>query len=149
MRHVFVVPDGALQSLPLGVLVTEKQQGEITDFAGYRQVPWLARKYAMTTLPSISSLRALRKFARRARAGNPFLGIGDPVFEGDPQGNKGIRLAALFTPRGIADVDAVRKLPALPETADELRLIAQSLGADAGSLLLRDKATERLSLIHI
>ena len=67
-RHVFVVPDGALQSLPLGVLVTKESQGGFTDFSGYRQTAWLARKYAMTTLPSVSSLRALRTFAKRARA---------------------------------------------------------------------------------
>ena len=56
-RHLFVVPDGALQSLPLGVLVTKESQGDFMDFSGYRQTAWLARKYAMTTLPSVSSLR--------------------------------------------------------------------------------------------
>ncbi len=39
-----------------------------------------------------------------------------------PQG--GIEIASLF--RGaMADVDAVRRLPPLPETADELRAIAK------------------------
>ena len=71
VRHVFVVPDGALQSLPLGVLVTKESQGAFTDFSGYRHVDWLARKYAMTTLPSVSSLRALRTFAKRTQASKP------------------------------------------------------------------------------
>ena len=43
---VYVVPDAALQSLPLGVLVTAKPQAPITDLAGYREVPWPARRYA-------------------------------------------------------------------------------------------------------
>ena len=32
-RHVFVVPDGALQSLPLGVLVTEEPDGPVRKFS--------------------------------------------------------------------------------------------------------------------
>jgi hypothetical protein len=31
--------------------------------ANYLDTPWLARRYAMTTLPTIASLRALRTFA--------------------------------------------------------------------------------------
>jgi len=142
VRHVFVVPDGALQSLPLGVLVTMKTQGDFTDFADYRQVPWLAKKYALTTLPSVSSLRALRRFAKAAKATKPFLGIGDPLLEGRPDKGRGTVLASLFTSRGIADVGAVRSLPALPETADELMALAKALGTDEQSLMLRNKARE-------
>ena len=141
-RHVFVVPDGALQSLPLGVLVTEKPQGSFTDFAGYRHVPWLARKYAMTTLPSVSSLRALRRFAKRPKASRPFLGVGDPKLEGETGSGRGVKLASLFTARGVADVTAVRQPASLPETAGELRSLAQSLGAGDEALLLGTEATE-------
>ena len=38
VRHVFIVPGGALQSLPLGVLVTEEPQGEFSGFSGYRRL---------------------------------------------------------------------------------------------------------------
>ena len=140
--HVFVVPDGALQSLPLGVLVTGKPEGAFTDFSGYRQVPWLARRYALTVLPSVSSLRALRQFAKATKAEKPFIGVGDPLLEGHPGRDRRVALAALFTPRGVADVDAVRSMPALPETAAELKALARALGADEGSLYLREAATE-------
>ena len=111
-RHVFVVPDDALQSLPLGVLLTEAPQGEFEDFAGYRQAPWLARRYAMTVLPSVSSLRALRRFAKVARARRPFIGFGDPVLEGPAGDRRGIEIASVF--RGaLADVETVRRLPPL------------------------------------
>ena len=142
VRHVFVVPDGALQSLPLGVLVTEEPQGDFTEFSGYRQVPWLAKKYAMTVLPSVSSLRALRVFAKRTRATKPFLGIGDPRLEGETGSGRGIELSSLFTSRGIADVDSVRKIASLPDRATELKALAHTLGASDNDLLLGTEATE-------
>jgi len=141
-RQVFVVPDGALQSLPLGVLVTKDSQGDFSDFSGYRQTAWLARKYAMTTLPSVSSLRALRTFAKRARASRAFLGIGDPQLEGETGSGRGVKLASLFTSRGVADVESVRQLPSLPDSAGELESLARTLGAGHGALILGREATE-------
>ena len=141
-RHVFVVPDGALQSLPLGVLVTEKPADEASGYNHYRQTKWLAKKYAMTTLPSVSSLRALRTFAKRAKASRPFLGIGDPKLRGKTGSGRGMKLASLFTPRGTADVNSVRQLPSLPDTAVELRSMARILGAGDGALILGTAATE-------
>jgi CHAT domain-containing protein len=139
-RHVFVVPDGALQSLPLGVLLTEEPQGSFTDFSGYAQAPWLARKYAMTVLPSISSQRALRRFAGAAKAEEPFRGVGNPNL-GTGESHRGIELAGLF--RGpLADPEALRRLPSLPDTEQELRAMAEALGADAEALLTGAKATE-------
>ncbi len=141
-RHVFVVPDGALQSLPLGVLVTTAFKGEIKGPADYRKVPWLARKFAMTTLPSVSSLRALRTFAKRTKASRPFLGIGDPQLDGETGSGRGMKLASLFTTRGIADVASVRGLPSLPDSYQELKSMARSLGVDDAALLVGGKATE-------
>jgi CHAT domain-containing protein len=141
-RHVFVVPDGPLQSLPLGVLVTKESQGNFTDFSGYRHTAWLARKYALTTLPSVSSLRALRTFAKRARASQPFLGIGDPQLEGETGSGRGVKLASLFTSRGIADVGLVRQLSSLPGSAGELQSLARTLGVGDEALILGSEATE-------
>lgn len=140
--HVFVVPDGALQSLPFGALVMKKPAGRVTEFIGYRQVEWLAKKYAFTTLPSVSSLRALRKFARRSRATKPFLGVGDPQLDGGPKPDKSLNIASLFSPRGIAIVDTVRRIASLPDTAVELRSLARSLGAGEEALILGADATE-------
>jgi CHAT domain-containing protein/Flp pilus assembly protein TadD len=139
-RHVIVVPDGALQSLPLGVLVTERPAVPPADFAGYRDVKWLARKYALSVLPSVSSLKALRRFASAAHAEKPFAGFGDPALEGSAGETRGI--VTLASRASIADVKAVRNLPPLPDTADELRAIAKSLGASPESIHLRDQATE-------
>lgn len=142
VRHLIVVADGALQSLPLGVLLTEEHAGEITSLADYRKLPWLARRYAITTLPSVASLSALRSSARRTKASKPFLGIGDPRLEGEMGSGRGVNLASLFTSRGVADVDAVRELPSLPDTANELQSLARTLGAGEDALILGTAATE-------
>jgi tetratricopeptide (TPR) repeat protein len=141
-RHVFVVPGGALTGLPFGVLVTEQTDVDTKDPSGYRKVPWLARKYAMSTLPSVSSLKALRAFTKRAQASRPFLGIGDPELEGETGTARGIKLVSLFTSPGIANVKAVRQLAPLPESREELQSLARSLGAGDGSLLVGSDATE-------
>ena len=138
VQHMFVVPDGALQSLPLGVLVTKKPKGN-----GYRNASWLAKKYALATLPSVSSLRALRTFAQATQASKPFMGFGDPVLKGHPGDNRGIKLKKYFKPQGGVDVEMVRtRLAPLPETANELMAMARTLGASKDSLFLRNRATE-------
>ena len=141
-RHVFVVPDGALTGLPLGVLVTEQTEVDDKDPSSYQKVPWLARKYAMSTLPSVSSLKALRTFAKRAKASRPFLGIGDPELDGKPGEARGMKLASLFTPRGVANVKAVREMTPLPESREELQSLARFLNAGDGALLVGPDATE-------
>jgi CHAT domain-containing protein len=81
VRHLIVVSDGALQSLPLGVLVTEPPAGDAGSL-DYRKVAWLARKTAVSVSPTVSSLRALRAVARVTGATRPLLGVSDPVLEG-------------------------------------------------------------------
>ncbi len=143
ISHVMVVPDGALQSLPFGVLVTEEPKGRIGEFTEYRDVPWLPKKVALSVLPSVSSLRALRRFAKGSPASKPFTGFGDPLLEGEGGSTKGINLAALFSRGAVANVDEVRKLPRLPDTAEELYAMAKALGGDKGDIYLRKAATEK------
>jgi CHAT domain-containing protein len=52
---LIIVPDGALQSLPPAVLVTEEPHAPIADVAEYKSVPWLARRYALTVLMAAKS----------------------------------------------------------------------------------------------
>jgi CHAT domain-containing protein len=138
-KMVYVVPDAALQSLPLGVLVTAKPQAPIGDLSGYRKVPWLARRYATTVLPSVSSLGMLRTFTAQGRAPQPFLGIGDPSLGKAAGETRGVKPTRLLR-GGSDDVDTVRALPALPETAGELRAIATELGAGPQDVVLADAA---------
>ena len=160
IRHVLVVPDGPLTSLPFGILLTapvDEPPGEVARFAG---MPWLIKEFAISVLPSVPALRALRiARAEAAPASQPFIGIGDPLLRNHPGPGGTTRsasigdwldgsatggdvdVAGLF--RGnLANTRAVRELASLPETADELTTMANLLGAPGDALLLRDAAIE-------
>jgi CHAT domain-containing protein len=139
--HLIIVLDGALQSLPFGVLVTRRPERDPENEVDHRDIAWLARDYAITVLPSVSSLGSLRQHAAVSKATRPFFGVGDPVLRGRPGQECGVRLASLF--RGnLADVEKVRELRPLPDTARELRAIARVMGAADDDLLLRQRACE-------
>ena len=57
----------------------EKSDPSLNDPWNYDAVDWLARKYAISTLPSISSLPAVRKYKSLSLADKPFIGFGDPI----------------------------------------------------------------------
>lgn len=163
-RHLIVVPDGPLVGLPFSLLVSEPPATPIKSFADYRKVAWLARQRAVSVLPSVSALKALHQVAKPSRASRPFLGIGDPLLDDHPRLKGGgaptspgrtrglalLRAAprldgrALFTERGSGPVDVaeVRRLPSLPDTADELAAMAAALKAGEEALVLRERASQ-------
>jgi CHAT domain-containing protein len=108
----------------------------------YSDVEWLLKKYPITVLPAVGSLRALRAFAKPKPAAEPFVGFGDPVFEGGAGAARNVTLAKLFSRGTVADVRELRQLDRLPETADELRAIAASLNGETRNLYLGPDATE-------
>jgi tetratricopeptide (TPR) repeat protein len=140
---VLVVPDGALESLPLGVLATKPPAHEAPSAADNRDVAWLAKEHALAVLPSVSALRELRQYPAGARAASPFIGIGDPVLGGRLASQHGPEPGSFF--RGaFGNVAALRALPSLPETANELRAVAKSMGAGEDDLFLGKRANEPL-----
>lgn len=134
--HLIVVPDGPLQSLPFGVLVTDASGNDLA------QAAWLIKRHAISVLPAETSLRALRAFAKGKPGRAPFGGFGDPLLDGQP-GARGAFTTALRSRGTVADAREVRKLPRLPDTAAELQAIAASLKAPRDALFLRERATER------
>ena len=84
-RNILIVPDGPLAQLPLGVLVTKpvdlkpEHPGEPL-FEQYRHIPWFMREAALTQLPSVSSIIALRSHVHADRIRKAFAGFGDPWF---------------------------------------------------------------------
>ena len=83
-RHLLVVPSGPLTALPFHLLVTEKPAKpvpQVKDIALYRDAAWLIKRHAVSVLPSVASLRALRSFARKAGGKKAMIGFGDPIFD--------------------------------------------------------------------
>jgi CHAT domain-containing protein/tetratricopeptide (TPR) repeat protein len=150
-RHLIVVPSGALTALPFHLLVTEKPAPAApADLAVYRNAQWLLKRHAVSVLPSVASLKALRVFARKDAAKSPLIGFGDPVFnaeeESRPSQERRVVATRSYTEfwKGV-DIDRSmlsKALARLPETAAELRAVAQNLGAPASSIHLRQDASE-------
>lgn len=161
-RVVMTVTSGPLGSLPLQVLVTEPPQGDDRDLSAVAGTQWLADRHVLASLPTVSSLRALRCFsldaARERRPGCPalgaargpaaagarvsFAGFGAPTLGGEVAANRGApQFQTTFQDR-LADPDALRRLPALPGTARELTGLARQFGRSS-HVLLADQATER------
>jgi CHAT domain-containing protein len=161
---LLLVPSGALTQLPFQVLVTAPPAG-----SDHRSAAWLVRSHALSVLPAVSSLKALRATGRPSAAKKPLIGFGNPLLNGpnDQYGSLaqlarhkqscpkapwqsvaaflGARMGspALETRGGLANVSLIRSQVPLPETADELCAVARDIGADAGEMRLGAKATER------
>ena len=92
-KRLLIVPSGPLTTLPFEVLVTERPPTAIpSDPTAYQRASWLAKRHAISMLPSVASLRALRRFAKASRATSQYAGFGNPLLLG-PDGTD--RSAAL------------------------------------------------------
>src|SRR5262245_50068241 len=168
-KHLMVVPSGALLSLPFSVLVTEPPKATPSEgLAAYRRAAWLGTRQPISMLPSVASLAALRRHAKRSTAPEPFLGYGDPLLAGapgcpqipvpetcpdekapaartGPVASRSAKVSSPTTsdgPAGRANVAEVRKLCPLPDTAHELKCVARSLGAKLDAVVLGKDMTE-------
>ena len=125
------------------MLVTDDPAGK--DLAS---VDWLVRKYAITILPSVASLKILRDRKSVVAPAKPMIGFGDPIFDktaqtGPRQNISSLNRSLASFHRGMtADTAALAKeLIPLPETAVELRAIANELGAEPEDIKLGEAAT--------
>lgn len=81
--ELFLVPSGPLTQLPFQVLVTHPPQSQGKLGNAHRSIAWLAKKHAISVLPSVSSLAALRRIGKPSRASEPLIGFGNPLLNGD------------------------------------------------------------------
>jgi CHAT domain-containing protein/tetratricopeptide (TPR) repeat protein len=164
-KQLLIVASGPLTSLPFHVLVTEPAPIAIpTEPGGYGQAAWLAKRAAITVLPSVASLKALRQLAKQSRATDPFVGFGNPLLTGQDgtdrtawtkqscpsspalavaRADRRGRPMAKLLRGGVANPEELRRQPPLAETADELCAVARLLGAPGSAVHLGQGATER------
>src|SRR5262249_48159013 len=77
-KQLMIVPAGALTPLPSQVLVAKSPAPQAPASAA-----WLIRDHAITVLPSVASLAALRRTAKPRAATKPMIGFGNPLLDGD------------------------------------------------------------------
>jgi CHAT domain-containing protein len=166
-KHLLIVPSGALTQLPFHVLIMDNPKVR-TGPGDFRELSWFIRSHALTVLPSVSSIRALRQLARDSHVSRTLIGFGNPLLIGpDASYQKWAsearskqscpnspeqRVASLALERrgvlplrlrgGLVDVANVRSQIPLPETADELCAVAHDLGVGSQDVHLGERATE-------
>jgi len=148
VSELIIVPHKALLSMPFGALLTAKLDAKpkkgAVPFSEYRVATWLADQYAISIMPSATTLVTMRRYAKNAVATDPFIGFGDPNFtdqdvqSSDKVTTRGIRVVQ----RGAINSRNIKDLPNLPETRDELKKIALTLGAGEDNIYLGSQATE-------
>ena len=148
-KTLITVVTGALTTLPLAVLSTQAPQGPDGPDA-LAATPWLIERYALATLPSVSSLKALRCHlvsdpalrspgcpasagaeARPAVPATPaarsftLAAFGAPILAGAPDyASRGAPAADSVLGEGrLADVSRLKALPYLPGSKTELETL--------------------------
>ena len=152
--RILVVGDSALLTLPMEMLVTRYGAEERTRFQTERQstkllfneyatLSYLGERFQFAYLPSLSSLASQRSYSKpRAAFGRNLVSFADPVFEreGPVSGHSPGTDATLRSLMGRGADERI-SIPRLPETADEARDIASTVGGKV-DLFLRDLAQE-------
>lgn len=169
-RSLLFATNGALGQLPLSVLPTKRGRVEADEaplFAGYRNIAWLARSHAVTSVPSAATLLTLRALPAGDPARAPFLGFGNPVFgpadteapsdeetarpatqvamRGVALKTRGLPIRLRAAPKGPAlENRGLASLPQLPDTETEVVSLARAMGADVETAVkLRTEANEQ------
>lgn len=146
---LITVVTGALTTLPLAVLSTEAPTGSDTAPEALDATPWLIDRYALATLPSVSSLKALRCYLvsdaarrmpscpsltggseRRTASTGPrvqLAAFGAPILSGAPEDAvRGAPPADSILGEGrLVDVNKLKALPYLPGSKLELETLHQ------------------------
>ena len=167
-----IIPHGALGQLPFALLLTEPVKpppGKAQP--SYRDMPWLIDRVAIAQQSSASGFLSLRQAIPLKVERRPFVGFGDPIFLADAatgkQRGSRVRSISITTARDeTLDVleraigtqesldsaalrtrptlaEAFSLLPRLPDTAEELKEIAEAVGGDiVNDIYLGSRATE-------
>ncbi|MFB9265067.1 CHAT domain-containing protein, partial [Bradyrhizobium erythrophlei] len=142
-KRLSVIANGALTSLPFGLLVTSDPTGK-----SLKETNWLIKPYAITILPSVYSLKTMRTQAAVSKPQKTMVAFADPVFSKQARAQaKGQQVAMRSLPSlyqgDRLDVQALGELLAqLPGTRTEVQSIAKALGVGSDDLKFGLNATE-------
>ncbi len=150
------IPHLSLGQLPIATLLTEAMKQPTKgakSFAGYQNAPWLMRKIAISQLPSVNALAALRGMPKMTNAEQSFIAFADPYFSKEQAKTSAASSAKQLATRGIplklrnapktSNVSSAELalLPGLPDTSLEVNEIGKVLNAKEGDIFLHEKAS--------
>jgi CHAT domain-containing protein len=157
-KVMLTVPHAELGQLPLALLTTkpDAQTGKAKggDFTEYRKTAWLIKDIAVSQLPSVTALAALRNLPTPPAGRRTFVGFGDPFFSveqakiaantairsGNAMATRGIPLKLRSAPKTSSVSSAeLALLPRLPDTKEELQEIGKALSADPSQDIFLNK----------
>ena len=118
IRNIIAVVDGAMQTLPLSVLLVSPAAPPESS-SNFQRLDFLALHYALSVVPSVSSFEALRSVVKPSESKEPFVGFGDPDLKGPAAGSR--EIPADVVNKLVASIDLKPcDLDPLPATRDEL-----------------------------
>lgn len=153
-KHLIYEPDGGLISLPVATLVTEDPAAllaatEAGKDPDYRRVAWLGAKVESALVLSASSFMQSRAFAP-SKATRSFLGFADPStpLRSNQQAYSSVvkrSVSIVSSGRDVSSICentrlALLQMPALPDTADEIREVGASIGNVSADQVVVGKA---------
>lgn len=119
-KHLLVVPSGSLAQLPFQVLVTEPP----TDRA---RTSWLMRRHAVSVLPSVASLKALRNHPRSTTDRRQYAAFANPLLNGNAESEED--KAGASVARLMADCAITAKVaPFLSKTGNYMGDVGARIG---------------------
>ena len=157
-KVMLTVPHAELGQLPLALLTTkldaQPAKAKGGDFTEYRKTAWLIKDIAVSQLPSVTALAALRNLPAPPTDRRAFVGFGDPFFSMEQAkiaANTSARAANVMATRGIplklrsapktsgVSSAELALLPRLPDTKEELQEIGKALSADPSQDIFLNK----------
>jgi len=142
-KRLSIVANGALTSIPFGILVTSDPSGK-----SLKETDWLIKSYAVTVIPSIFSLKTMRAQSSASNAAKPMIAFADPMFSKAARNEAQAQQVALRSLPSLyqgsqIDIKALSEmLPPLPGTRKEVQAIAKELGVGSIDIKLGLDATE-------
>ena len=159
-KHLVVATSGALSNLPLAVLTRTAYSGRNAALA-----PWLVNDVAVSHVPTANGWLALKRLGKTPSSRQALMAWGDPTFElklpaqvallETTAPSSAVRSVATLRsadlmPRNVLDPDTYvnyGKLPALPETRDEVLELAKILSANPEQDVILGTLATRASVL--
>jgi len=141
-KTLLIASDPNLALLPYNALLTAmpKTRGEGFDL---KNAPWLIKKHSIALIVSRAMFIRQRSIKVVKTPDLSFIAFANPRLNGISGEIQTISPEKLYAKRGLANVSAIRELPDLPDTQEEIDLLSKIFGKEHGRIFIGRDATER------